>query len=299
MKRVLLAAFIFGICLEGNVSFSSESPSSGLPQPLSSEELAKIIFDQKLGKEVSLDLVFRDEEGKKVRLGDYFSARPVILVPGYYGCPMLCSLVLNGLVETLQDMKWKVGEQFEIVNFTINPQETSQLASAKKRSYLKRYGRRGAEKGWHFLTGDEQELRQLADEIGFRYAYDPVSREYAHPSGFVVLTPNGTVSRYFFGVSHVPGELYGALSEAALNRTGSPIQQLLYLCFHYNPIRGKYGALIMTVVRIAGMGTVLGLSALVFYMVRAERARKDPVVTTTAKNLEQVDSALTQQTNLH
>jgi protein SCO1/2 len=265
----------FIACVVAGCALGSPEPSiQKSPKPLSSEALAQIIFDQKLGKQVSLDLMFRDEEGKAVTLKDYFGKKPIILVPGYYGCPMLCSMVLNGLVETLQDMKWKVGEQFVVVNFSINPRETWQLAAAKKHSYIRRYGRTGAENGWHFLTGEERAVHQLADDVGFRYAYDPVSKEYAHPSGFVVLTPNGSVSRYFFGVSHVPTELYGALSEAAVNRTGSPIQQLFYLCFHYNPIRGKYGRVIMTVLRVAGFGTVLGLSCLVFFMVRVETARK-------------------------
>jgi protein SCO1/2 len=244
-------------------------------QPLSSEELGKIVFEQKLGKQISLDLVFRDENGNAVALRDYFGKKPVILVPGYYRCPMLCSMVLNGLVETLQDMKWKVGQQFVIINFSINPRESSQLAAAKKHSYLRRYGRTGAENSWHFLTGDDPAIHRLADEVGFRYAYDPMSKEYAHPSGFIVLTPKGTVSRYFFGVSHVPAELYQALSDASINRTGSPIQQLFYLCFHYNPIRGKYGPVIMVVLRVAGFGTVIGLSLLVLFMIRTERARKN------------------------
>lgn len=257
----------------GQVLAFAGTPAS--TQALSSEELAQIIFEQKLGQQVSPGLEFRDERGNRVKLSDYFGTKPIIVVPGYYGCPMLCSMVLNGLVETLQDMKWKVGDEFEIINFSINPRETSQLAAAKKRLYLKRYGRTGADQGWHFLTGDEAQVRQLADEIGFRYAFDPVSKEYAHPSGFVVLTPKGRVSRYFFGVSHMPGELYNSLREAGLNQTGSPIQQLFYLCFHYNPIRGKYGGVIMAVLRVAGFGTVAGLSCLVYFMVRAERRRQN------------------------
>jgi protein SCO1 len=287
MNRIVLFLFL-ALCVPKMISATSAPVQTGSPQPLSSEDLAKIIFDQKLGKQVSLDLEFRDENGHPVKLKNYFGSKPVIIVPGYYGCPMLCSAVLNGLVETLQDMKWKVGEQFEIINFSINPQETSQLAAAKKRVYLRRYGRRGAENGWHFLTGNELAVRQLADEIGFRYAYDPVSKEYAHPSGFVVLTQEGTISRYFFGIGHVPRELFGALSQAALNRTGSPIQQLLYLCFHYNPIRGPYADLIMTVVRIAGIGTVVGLSSLVISMIRTERARKRKATCSTSDHAPEV-----------
>ena len=294
LSIVVMVCFSFGCPI-----LFSASAKQKAPQPLSSEVLGQIVFDQKLGKQISLDLVFRDENGRAVALRDYFGKKPVILVPGYYGCPMLCSMVLNGLVETLQDMKWKVGDQFVIINFTINPRETSQLASAKKHSYLRRYGRTGAENAWHFLTGDEPAIHQLAREIGFHYAYDPVSKEYAHPSGFVVLTPQGKVARYFFGVSHVPGELYQALADAAINRTGSPIQQLFYLCFHYNPIRGKYGPQIMMVVRVAGFATVLGLSCLMFFMIRAERARKNQPWEITRLSLERGEAASNQAGDFH
>src|ERR1051325_11257151 len=243
-------------------------------QPLSDGALAKIIFQQRLDQQLSLELAFQDEEGKVVKLRDYFRQKPVILVLGYYECPMLCTIAYNGLIETLHEMKWSIGKEFDVLCVSINPRENFTLAAAKKRAYLKRYGRPGAAQGWHFLTGTEPAIKQLADEIGFRYAYDPISKQYAHPCGFVVATPQGKVARYFFGVSHSPKELYGSLREGSVSKIGSPIQQLFFLCFHYNPIKGQYGALIMSVMRLSGVGTVFLLAWMIVAMVRKEKTNQ-------------------------
>jgi protein SCO1/2 len=240
-------------------------------QPLSDSALAKIVFEQRLNQQLSLNLEFQNEENKSVKLRDYFTRKPVILVLGYYECPMLCTLGLNGLVESLQDMKWSIGKEFDVLCASISPSENSALAAAKKRTYLRRYGRAGAAQGWHFLTGAEPAVREIADEVGFHYAYDPVFKQYAHPSGFVVLTPEGKVARYFFGVSHSPQEIYVALREASANRIGSPIQQLFFLCFHYNPIKGKYGGIIMLITRICAAAMVLGVAWMIVGMARRER----------------------------
>lgn len=245
--------------------------------PLSAEALGKLVFEQKLQQQISLDLQFFDEGGQPVKLRRYFGKKPIILVAGYYECPMLCSIVFNGLLETLQDLKWKVGDQFDVISFSIDPRETPSVAAAKKRVYVKRYGVSRAAGGWHFLTGEEPAIRQLAEEIGFHYAYDPASKQYAHPSGFVVLTPQGRVSHYFFGVNHAPKQLHAALQEAAANKIGSPVEQFLFLCFHYNPITGKYGGLIMTVVRVLGASTVLGLARFVMALARSKSPREPEV----------------------
>jgi protein SCO1/2 len=241
---------------------------------LNDASLQHITFDQKPGAQVSPDLHFRDENGQPVNLGNYFGRRPVILVPGYYGCPMLCTLVLNGLVETMQDLKGNIGQEFDVVNYSIDPSETAVLAAQKKSTYLRRYGRPGAGTGWHFLTGDEASIRKLSDEIGFRYAYDTTLKQYAHPSGFVVLTPQGKIVRYFFGVDFPAKELDAALVSASANKTGSPIRQLLLLCFHYSPITGKYGNLILTTVRICGIATLAALGVLIARGMGRNRARK-------------------------
>jgi protein SCO1/2 len=245
-------------------------------ESLSLQALTKISFDQKPGQRISLDLPFRDEEGKTVRLGDCFGRKPAILVLGYYQCPMLCTIVLNGLVESLQDVKWSIGRELTVISVSISPSEGPSLAAAKKRTYLKRYGRAAAAQGWHFLTGDEAAIKKLADEVGFRYAYDPGIKQYAHPSGFIVLTPEGEVSRYFFGAAHSSKEVSAALKAASSNQISPPVQQLLLLCFHYNPITGKYSLRIMSLLRLLSVATVLALAGGIALLVKRGSQRDAP-----------------------
>jgi protein SCO1/2 len=242
-------------------------------QPLSDAALGQIRFEQKQNAQIALDLPFRDEEGKPVQLGQYFGEKPVVLVLGYYECPMLCTLVLNGLMESAADMKWSIGKEFDVIDVSINPRETPALAAAKKRSYVQRYGRPGSAQGWHFLTATENASRQLADEVGFRYAYDPASRQYAHPSGLVLLTHSGKVSGYLFGVAYAPKDLYESLQRASVNEVSLSLRQFILLCFHYNPITGKYSGVILLILRVLGIGTVLGLVGLVIVLVRRQDAR--------------------------
>ena len=256
--------------------------AGGAEAPLSDETLAGIRFDQKPGSKVSPSLVFRDETGQQIQLAQYFGQKPVLLVLGYYECPMLCTLVLNGMVESASDLKWSIGREFEVIDVSINPHESSTLAAAKKRSYLKRYGRSGASAGWHFLTGNESSIRQLTEEVGFRYAYDPVAKQYAHASGLVILTPQGKVSGYLFGVTYPASELLASLQRASSNQVASAIRQFILLCFHYNPINGKYSRTILTILRVLGLATVVGLVCLVLILIkpqplaRAEPAPADP-----------------------
>jgi protein SCO1/2 len=170
----------------------------------------------------------------------------------------------------MQDLKWDIGNQFYVLDVSISPSETPPLAAAKKREYLRHYGRPGADAGWRFLTGGEPAIHQLADAVGFRYAYDSAMKQYAHPSGFVVLTPQGKVSRYFFGVNFRAQELNDSLRDASANRAGSPIRQLFLLCFHYSPITGKYGALIINAVRGIAVATFLALAAFVTRSLRSD-----------------------------
>lgn len=232
-------------------------------QTLPDGAIAQIRFEQKPGAQISLALPFKDESGRQARLEEYFGNKPVVLVMGYYRCPMLCTLVLNGLVESASDMRWSIGKDFKVIDVSIDPNEGPSLAAAKKRTYLKRYGRNGADDGWHFLTGNSLAVRQLADEVGFHYAYDPASKQYAHPSGLVILTPQGKVSHYLFGVTFPSKDLYDALRDASVNKTSGPIQELILLCFHYNPLTGKYSATIMGVLRLMGVLTVLALVGLI------------------------------------
>jgi len=243
-------------------------------QTLTDSQLSEIRFNQKLNSRISLDLQFRDEDERTVPLRNYFGKRPVILVLGYYECPMLCTLTFNGMVEGLNDMKWSIGDQFTVVHLSIDPKETPALASAKKQTYLKRYGRAGAASGWHFLTGQESAIRQLADQVGFHFAYDPAVKQYAHPSGLVILTPDGTISKYFFGVKFAPNELYASLQAASERKVGSPIERLILLCFHYSPLHGRYGSLIITTLRILGIVTLAGMAWFFAAMIRAENRKR-------------------------
>jgi protein SCO1 len=262
---------------------------------LSDDALAQIRFEQKLNNQVSLALPFQDEEGKPVQLGQYFAEKPVLLVLGYYECPMLCTLVLNGMVETAADIRWSIGREFEVVDVSINPKETFALAAAKKRAYVKRYGRSGAAEGWHFLTGDKASIRELANQVGFCYVYDASSKQYAHPSGLVILTPKGKVSRYLFGVTYSPKELYAALRDASSEQVGSPIRQLILLCFHYNPITGKYSGAILVILRLLGIATVLGFLWLVVTLVRRGNAAQASVA---ARSENLPDSSASAQSSL-
>ena len=239
--------------------------------------LRDVAFDQRLGAQVPLDAAFRDETGASVTLRDYLGDKPVLLVPAYYECPMLCTIVLNGVVSALRALPFDVGKEFRVVTFSFNPRETSELAAAKKATYLEDYRRPGAAAGWHFLTGDAPSIAALTQAIGFRYAWDEASKQYAHASGIVVLTPAGRISHYFFGVEFPPRDLRLALVEASGEHIGSLVDQLLLFCFHYDPTTGRYSRVALNAVRAGGVLTLAVLVAFVVLMLRrdAKRAR-DP-----------------------
>lgn len=235
--------------------------------------LREIGFDQRLGAQVPLDVVFRDEAGASVRLADYFGRRPVVLAMVYYECPMLCTLTLNGMVSAFGVLRETPGREYEVVTVSINPRETSALAAAKKATYLSRFKREGVEGGWHFLTGEEPNIRRLADAIGFRYAWDAESQQYAHAAGIVVLTPEGKIARYLYGFEYAPKDIRFALIEASSGRIGSPVDQLILSCFHYDPTRGRYGVYALGLVRLFGALTVVLLGGFIAVMVGRDRAR--------------------------
>jgi protein SCO1/2 len=242
--------------------------------------LRDVGFDQKLDAQVPLGLTFTDEAGRAVRLGDYFDGKPVILVLAYYRCPMLCTEVLNGLVRALLDVPLDIGKDFHVVTVSFDPREKHELAAAKKKTYLERYGRPGAEAGWHFLTGDEEPIRRLTEAVGFRYVYDERNDQFAHASGILVLTPAGKVSRYFYDVRYSPRDLRLGLVEASANRIGSPVDQVLLFCFHYDPAEGRYGPTIMNFVRLGGVLIVLAIGLFVAYLWWQERRKANPVLPT-------------------
>ena len=228
-------------------------------------------LDQKLNAQVPLNLAFRDDAGQTVPLSTYFGKKPVILALVYYQCPMLCTEILNGLVRSLKAVSFKPGIDFEVVTVSIDPTETPDLAAHKKAGYLKRYGR--GENGWHFLTGEEPQIKSLAQAIGFRYTYDPKTKQFAHASGIMVLTPEGKLSHYFYGVEYAPRDLRLGLVEASQNKIGTPVDQILLFCYHYDPATGKYGAVAMNIVRLAGVAFVLILSLFLFIMFRRDFRR--------------------------
>ncbi len=218
---------------------------------LTNEELQRVRFDQHLGQNISPSLMFHDSTGRQVKIGDLFDGRrPVIVVLGYFRCPMLCTLVNDGVIKTLQELRGNVGRDFNVVDVSIDPRETPALAATRKAEYLKQYGRAGASDGWHFLVGDKPAVDEVANECGFRYAYDAESGEYAHPSGLIILTPEGTISRYLLGVNFDSTELLAALNGARRGERGSITHELALLCFHYNPITGKYSLAILKILRV-------------------------------------------------
>jgi protein SCO1 len=237
-------------------------------------QLKNVGFDQRLDEQVPLDLHFKDETGRDVKLGDYFHGKPVILVLAYYRCPMLCTMVLNGLVQGMLEMNFNVGREFEVVTVSFDPREKPPLAAEKKAMYLTRYGRPGAAEGWHFLTGEEDAIQKLTQAVGFRYRYDPASDQFAHATGIMVLTPEGKISRYFYDVRYSGRDLRLALVEASANKIGSPVDQVLLFCFHYDPTAGKYGVAIMNFVRLGGVFTVIGLFAMFAFLRRGEKRRR-------------------------
>ena len=242
------------------------TPSSQVPQAL-----REIGFDQNIGQALPLDTTFRDEAGAAVRLGDYFGKRPVVLVFAYYDCPMLCTMVINGLSSALGVMNLNPGSDFEIVTVSFNPRDTPALAAAKKAGYIERYKRPGAAGAWHFLTGDQPQIDRLTKAAGFRYVWDADSKQYAHPSGVIVATADGRLSKYLFGIEYGPRDLRFGIVEASAGKVGTPVDALLLYCYHYDPMTGRYGLVIMRAMRMAGVATVLLIGTFIVVMVRRER----------------------------
>ncbi len=234
--------------------------------------LANVGIEQHLNEQIPPDLTFRDESGKTVRLGDYFGKRPMILNLVYYNCPMLCGEVLSGLTSTLRVLRFDLGREFEVITVSFDPRETPQIAAEKKKQYLERYGRKGAEQGWHFLTGQQDAIAALTKSAGFQYEYDAKTDQFAHTTAIMVLTPRGKIAQYYYGVEYPPKDLRLGLIEASQNKIGNLVDQVLLYCYHYDPATGKYGAAIMRVVRLAGLATILFLGTFIVIMFRRDTA---------------------------
>jgi protein SCO1 len=259
------------LCASASAQLYNE-PVAKPPQGLA-PILTNVGVDQKLNSQIPLDASFRDENGQPVVLKQYFN-KPVILTLVYYTCPMLCSEVLNGTASSLKPVKFDVGKEFNVVTISIDPKDTPGTAMGKKKMMMARYGRHGAEQGWHFLTGDKQNIDAVAKAVGWKYAYDPKSGQYAHASAIMLLTPEGKVSRYFYGIEYSSKDIQFGIMDASQNKVGSIADQVALYCYHYDPATGKYGVAVMRLVRAAGLLTVALICGFVFVAVRREGNRK-------------------------
>ena len=276
MKRLfvlLVALSVAGIALAQSPLPTIPGKSSGLAPTKLPDALQEVGIDQKLDAQIPLDLTFTDEQGRRVQLKDYFGKRPVILSFVYYDCPMLCTLVLNGLVRGLRPLSLNPAQDFEIITVSFDPKETAPLAESKKRAYLNSYRRPSAEQGWHFLVGDDASIHKLAAAAGFKYHWDTASSQFAHASGIMVLTPGGRLSRYFYGVEFSARDLRFGLIDASAGKIGTLADQMLLFCYHYDPATAKYGVAILNVMRVAGITTVLLIAGFIITSVRQERRR--------------------------
>lgn len=250
--------------------------ASGAPPaeaPLPAPPLKDIGFDQRLGEAVPLDLAFRDEAGKVVHLRDYFGRRPVVLSLVYFDCPMLCGMTTDGLVRSLRALRMSVGTEFDVLSVSFDPRETSELASAKKGPVMRQYGRKGGAEGWHFLTGDKPSVDALTKAVGFRYVWDAEQRQFAHATGVLVLTPEGRIARYFFGIEYPAKDLRLGLVEASEEKIGNVVDQLLLLCYHYDPKTGRYTATVRNLLRGGAAITLAAVAGLVLTLLRREKRR--------------------------
>jgi protein SCO1/2 len=254
------------------IAGSVHADNSATPPRLPGE----VSIQQKLDAQIPLDLMFRDEGGNVVRLRQYFRGKPVLLNFMYYRCPMLCSMVMEGVSSALTELKFDVGQEFDVITVSIDPRDMPREAAAKKEKYIKRYGRLRAADGWHFLTGHESAIKALTGAVGFHYAYDPEHDQFAHGTVLLVLTPQARLSRYLYGFEYKPRDLRLALVEASAGKIGSATDQLLLLCYHYDPAIGKYSRSAMNFVRAGGIATVLSLAGFIFVMIRKER--RQPVI---------------------
>ena len=262
----LAAVLLVAYCLLPTVSTAHDD---GRPIPLRNVDL-----EQKLGSQVPLGLEFYDETGQRVSLKKYFGRRPVILSFVYHSCQDLCPLVLDGLVRSLRPLSFDVGDQFDVMAVSFDPRDTPALAAARKADVIKQYARPETHYGWHFLTGDENAIQSLTAAAGFRFNYESDKDRFGHATGILLLTPDGMIARYFYGIEFSPRDLRLGLIEASNNKIASPIDQLLLFCYHYDPTSGKYNLLITNVIRLAALATVSALALFILVMLRRERNRQ-------------------------
>ena len=282
MKTSPLAVGLFAIALFGVVASSTSARAqswkegSGPVPNAVPPELVGVDIVEHLGGQVPGGTTFRDAEGHAVRLGDYFDGkRPTLLVFAYHTCPMLCSLVLDATVRALNDVAWTVGREFDVVSISIDPKDTPETATRKRTQVVGAYTRaKGAPTGWHFLVGDEANIRQVTEAIGFKYNYDERQRQYAHPAAIYLLTPAGRIARYLYGIEYPPSDIRLGLLEATEGRSISTTERLLLYCYHYDPQGKHYAIVAMNVMRLGGVLTIAGIGGFLGVMLVRERRRK-------------------------
>jgi len=272
--RLHPARILFSLIMLTTAAFG-QGMTKGIMSPPTSVRppyLQNVGIEQHLDGQVPPELTFVDDAGRPVKLGDYFGKKPLILNLVYYNCTMLCGEALAGLTGAMKMVKFNVGDEFDVITVSFNPQETPAIAAAKKQDYLKRYGRAGAASGWHFLTGPADSINALTKSVGFQYQYDAKRNQYAHATAIMVLTPQGRISRYFYGVDFPPKDLRLGLVEASQGKIGNAVDQVLLYCYHYDPETGKYGAMVSNMLRLGAGITILLLGGLIFILLRLEKA---------------------------
>ncbi len=268
---ITLPVLAAGMSLAQPPSAFLRGQDTGPASQVDPASLKDIGIDQHLNQQLPLDTQLKDENGQTVRLGDYFKkGRPVILTFVYYQCPMLCSEVLSGLNSAMEIMKFTAGNEYEVVTISIDPRDTPEIAKEKKASYLKEYNRPGADEGWHFLTGDQDNVAKVAKAAGWKYRWDPKMNQFIHAAGIMLVTPQGKLAQYYYGIEYSPKDLRLGLIEASQDRIGNLVDQVVLYCYHYDPHTGKYGAVIANMLRIGGAATILLLGGFIVLMFRRE-----------------------------
>ena len=267
---LILAASAFGQGMTNGIM----SPPANVRPP----GLKNVGIRQNLNQPIPPDLTFTDDLGRTVRLGDYFGKKPMILNLVYYNCPMLCGEVLSGLENSLRMMKFEVGKEFDVLTISFDPTETPEMAAKKKAEFLRRYKRAGAEQGWHFLVGPKDSVDALTKAAGFEYQYDQKTKQFAHVAAILILTPDGRIAQYYYGIEYPPKDLRLGLVEAGAGKIGNVVDALLLYCYHYDPEQGKYSATILRVLRLAGVATILFIGTFIFVMIRRDSGHDVPGV---------------------
>lgn len=270
----LLALGVGAVLLAGAVF--AQPMSRGIMSPPANVRppgLQHVGITQNLNQQIPADLTFTDEQGRQVRLGDYFGKKPLILNLVYFTCPMLCGEELNGLESALRVLKFDVGSQFDVITVSFDPKDTPAAAAKKKAEILKRYKRNGADQGWHFLVGNQNSIDAIAKAAGFEYEYDQQSQQFAHTTAIMVLTPQGKIAQYYYGIDYPPKDLRLALVDASNEKIGNVVDQLLLYCYHYDPNKGKYSATVMRILRLGGVATLLCLGTVFIVLIRRGSGR--------------------------